>query len=243
MAKKFDIDNLLSQLNNRVIISGDNLSESRGDLLNAPGVTGIMTNDFSISVSNDFGSLMQQNAMLENISNTIGRAATTGAAVFDNDKLGEFVQGLAPRSLLHTVATWSGSSKPAFPISMLFLKLRSRDDIGRKVRSLYRTVLPSRAINLPVAGKAALSTIRAPLGYFPTSESTAQGTLALQIGQWFKATNLICRSVDFTFSKEVSTDGFPLYATGTIILEPFRMITYEEFEAYFINTGFSGAEE
>lgn len=236
MAKKFDITNLIAQSNNKVSIVGPGLTEARGGRLAAPGVTGIMLNEMNLSVSNDFGSLVNPNKTLDELSGTIGKLATTTASFFDNDKLGDFIQNLAPRTLLHTVSTWAGSSKPTFPINLLFLRVRAEDNIAQQVKSLYRTVLPTKAINLPIQGRTTLTTVRAPLGYFPTSENTAEGTLTLQVGQWFRATNLVARSVDFTFSKEVSTDGFPLYASGTIILEPFRMITYDEFEAYFINS-------
>lgn len=235
MTIKFDIDNLLQNSNNKIIISGDGLFESRQGIT-AAGITGIMTNELSLSVSNDFGSLVNPNKTLEALSETIGRAATSAASVFDSDKLGDFIQNLAPRTLLHTVSTWSGSSKPTFPISLLFLRVKRSDNISLQIQSLYKTVLPTKNIKLPIVGNTTLTTIRAPLGYFPTSEHSADGTLSIQIGKWFTAHDLVARSVEATFSKEISTDGFPLYATATIVLEPFRMITYDEFQAYFTNT-------
>ena len=87
-------------------------------------------------------------------------------------------------------------------------------------------------------------------------------TLTLQVGNYFKATELLVQSISgITFSKEViapktfneyrpgdlydprSTDseyddvyGFPLYGTCTLNLIPCSMMTKEKFESYFIDS-------
>jgi hypothetical protein len=242
MSKKFDIDNLTAELNNKVTIVGPSLTEIRGDVNNAPGITGIMLNDLSFGVSSGHDSLFNSRGILDQVSGVIGRGATSVAAVSGSEDLGAFIQDLAPRNLNQTIQAWTGSTKPVFSLSLLFLKLRVRDNISLKVQSLYSAVLPTTNVSAKIpVGNLSLTTIRAPLGYFPTSGKTAAGTCALQIGSWFKATNLICKNVDFSFSREVSTDGFPLFAVGTVVLEPYRMITFEEFRAYFINTPQSGS--
>jgi hypothetical protein len=238
LGKKFDIDNLLTQLNNRVIIAGDNLTEDRGGLLNAPGVQGIMLNDLSINGSNDFSQAVQSqvadklSGVVDTLSTGVGALGQFGGA--DGGAISEAIQNFAPRTLGQTIMRWGGSSKPVFNISLLFLKIRTRDNIAQKVTSLYQTVLPLEQDQTVVGGNS-LTRIRAPLGYIATTEKVAQGTLALSVGSWFRATNLVMRDVSFTFSKEVSTDGFPLYAVGSVTLEPFRMISFREFEAYFIS--------
>jgi len=233
MSKKFNIDNLTSELNNKVIITGENLVEPRGaGLLNAPGVTGIMLNELSLSGSNDFGALFDTSSLINRISSSIDKAAVSASLL--SPDLSEFLRTLAPRNTFATAVQWTGSSKPVFPINLLFLKLRNRENIAQKVLSLYKTVYPTQSREFSVSDLK-IANIGAPLGYLPTANNSARGTLALQIGQWFRATNLIMRSVDFTFSSEISTDGFPLYAVGSVVLEPWRSITFEEFSAYFIN--------
>ena len=61
------------------------------------------------------------------------------------------------------------------------------------------------------------------------------GYMDVAIGKWFKATKQILLSVDFEFSSEVISSGRPLYATGKITFEPFRLISNKEYQGYFIN--------
>lgn len=231
-SKNFDIDNLLEQ-DNTVTIVGSGLTESRGGLLNAPGITGIMTNELSIGVSNNWGTLFNSADLVQQVSQFLNQLGTTASVALGSGEIGATIQKLSPRNLFDSSVYWSGSSKPTFNIQLLFLRLRSADNVASKVQSMYQLVLPKKSASVNV-GNVSLNTIQPPLGYLPTGQDSANGTVALQVGQWFRATNLVANSVDFSFSREVSTDGFPLFAAGTVSLTPFRMISIEEMQSYFI---------
>lgn len=62
----------------------------------------------------------------------------------------------------------------------------------------------------------------------------ANTTCSLKIGKWFRAMGLVIDSVNPTFSREVTPDGFPLYARCSVTLSPYRMITAQEMMDYFI---------
>jgi hypothetical protein len=55
---------------------------------------------------------------------------------------------------------------------------------------------------------------------------------------WFSANKLIMEDVAYTPSKQVMSNGYPLYWNCRITLTPYKTITIGEFEAYFqsVNT-------
>jgi hypothetical protein len=226
-----DIDNLLSGLNNRVIFSGTNLVESRGGILNAPGVSGYLMNDISFQVDSNFGPLFG-NPAVESVAEGMDVLSGTLKS-FGLPGLANSLQNFSPRNLLQTVSAWHGSEGPVFALNVLFLTLRSTDNILQQVKSLYSTVLPQRT-GVGDTGKVDIGQVRAPLGYFPDTSLSPLGTLTVAVGKWFLAQNLLAIGVNFTFSKETTTNGQPLYAMGTVVLKPFRNLSYDEFSAFLI---------
>jgi hypothetical protein len=229
-----DIDNLFSGLNNRVIFTGDNLVESRSGILTAPGVSGLLLNDLSFGVESNYGPLF---------GNPAGAAVSQGidtlSLSLSSLGLGNFasaIQDFSPRNLLQTVSSWQGSTRPTFSFNVLFVTLRGTDNILQKVKSLYSMVLPQRTGVGNPNSSIDIGQIRAPLGYFPDASLGARGTMVVSVGSWFLAQNLIARNVSFSFSKETTTNGQPLYAIGTVVLEPFRDISYDEFASFIIES-------
>jgi hypothetical protein len=77
----------------------------------------------------------------------------------------------------------------------------------------------------------------APLGYTAGSIGTKAGVIgaiALKIGQWFEIPIrlMLVSNADFTFSKEVTGNGTPLYAQGQITLVASRAISSEEMNQF-----------
>jgi hypothetical protein len=68
-------------------------------------------------------------------------------------------------------------------------------------------------------------------------------TCTLSVGRWFRAPELVINSVNPMFSKEVTKDGFPLYARCSVTLAPYRMVTAEEVKQWFVGADMTGKDE
>lgn len=64
--------------------------------------------------------------------------------------------------------------------------------------------------------------------------ASARGTITLEVGSWFRARGLICKSLDFIISKEIVADGTPLYVKANLQVEPYRMWALSDFLNCFI---------
>lgn len=193
----------LNNPNYRVIIAG----------LDGGPVTGTLINEMPIAGGNQFSSAKE---ITESIP-------IVGKAISVKDKASNLVN-ISGRSSLTEAETrlvWTGSSKPQFTIDLYFYQISadqtpSTTDIMKRVQS---SVLPSKSGVF----------FKAPLGY----KINGSGTLALSIGRWFRATNLVTINTNLVPSKEVNVNGIPLVVSGSVTLEPFRGITFKEFSDYF----------
>lgn len=200
-------------------------------------INALMQGEFTISGGNAFNNPLASTAQ-ESLSEkiNIGKAAIESAANLAGKKvnLGSQIQ---LKTLNQTSLFWTGSQKPTFNLDLLFIALRRGDDVRTQVESLYQTVFPT-------LGKGGVF-LRAPLGYNVNGRGEATGTFAVQLGQWFRATRQVMTNVTFTYSQEmIPLDGdpngaeptkfAPLFARGSISFEPFRDITFREFQGYFL---------
>lgn len=127
------------------------------------------------------------------------------------------------------IELWKGPSKPNFAIDLVLLNYRKDSDVRNDLLTLYSSVLPGGST------LKAGTILAAPLGY---KASGSKGTVTVEIGTWFRATDLVVETVTSTFSKEVVKDASgkystPLYATANISFRPRKAITFEEFKKYF----------
>jgi len=131
-----------------------------------------------------------------------------------------------------TEATWQGANKPTFQIDVNLICLKAGDpryDITKMVAKFLRLVYP----DISPSGF-----MRPPLGYTSSiagkfSNNGEKGKVTLKLGDWFTARKLVVESCTFTFSKTLNRDGKPIYAEGSIILLPYRLISHKELLAYF----------
>lgn len=161
------------------------------------------------------------------------------------DRIGNFISnvkgaseklsGTLTKSVWQTVNAWTGSKRPSFNLSILLLKIRASDNVLTDSTFLMSRCLPdsdksnSKIFTLNSLGANDFR-LKAPNGYNPLDQ---KGMINVKIGKWFMATYQCLLSADFEISKEVTEDGNPLYATGKISFEPYRMITSSEFLDYF----------
>jgi hypothetical protein len=132
-------------------------------------------------------------------------------------------------SVEQTRKIWQESRTPQLSVELTFWNVDSQGKAAdrpiNKVNRIYSALFPTRRDDLLVS---------APLGYkFTNDKGDATGTINLRIGQWFLATGLVMVDANFTPSLEVASDGTPLYFTGSVTLEPYKMITYTEYRGWF----------
>ena len=243
MATNFHYDSIKKNPNARIIVTfpaaqsatggsvqQTNLNEGPTANLSNSGrsVEGIILDKVSIGGGADFNNPLEsaaQAALDSTLTNVqMGLRAAAAKAGMNSDS----IPVLSLKSVAQSISVWTGSERPSFNIPMMFIATRRDQDIREDVKKLLKTVYPT----FSDAG-----TILPPLGYGSSlgvegALPTAKNTCTIFIGQWFKASQQIMRSVEFSFSPEVHSNNTPLYAIGSIKFEPFRTVSYEEVSGY-----------
>jgi len=230
---KFDLEELTSNPNARVIIALDNVRANKRSneakrLSNKPSLPGVgwMEGNRQIGGGNEFSTPLDVSIQNEKLNRII--------------KVVKAVGGIQPKLFVQTTKTWESSQTPNFTINMTFVAIRKDDDVRVPVRSLLSTVYPvgtygfmSAPLGYKLGAIEALKKLVSGQGKKAAAQVvTPVGTIFCEIGRWFRAPNQVARSVDFTFSKEVHSNGTPLYASGSISFEPFRAISFDEIDQY-----------
>jgi len=203
VAKALDLDLLIRDVSSRVMIA----------IWGGKVVSGYLNAPFGISGSAEYDSLFDTSAKLAGVNKFL-KVLSGAAGVFT----GKGVSNRQAKLLEETFKTWQGSTGPAFSVSLIFVALRKDDDVRDNVSKLLYAVYPS----------IQLATMTAPLGYTAINRDKAKGVSTVSVGKWFKASNQIITSVDFSFSQECLASGRPLYAEGTVSFEPYRMFSNDE---------------
>lgn len=179
---------------------------------------GILQNDLGISGQNTFDNSFMFSGVIEGvlegkakIQRTVTRA-TGGRAGADR---GATNQEMSKYS-------WTGSARPEFSVNIALVALRDieREDVVAKSMQAMRCVYPDKSSGF----------LTAPLGY---NSGQGGGLVSLKIGKWFNARGLVVDNANFTYSKVCLKSGRPLFALGTIVLKPYKAITFGEFRSYF----------
>lgn len=194
--------------------------------LTGGSVTAINTSDTPISGGNDFTTAGE----------VLRDLPISGQILETKDKAASLVKltGRSAVSQFETRLAWSNSLKPNFQVDLTlyseetFPSTNPNSPLNQYLR-IKSGVLPS------AQGKF----FRAPLGYKIAdgrgNSLAPTGTLSLEIGEWFRATKLVMTSENFSFSRETNSLGDPLFIQGSVTLEPYKAITYDEFQDYFRN--------
>lgn len=119
-------------------------------------------------------------------------------------------------------------------------------DVRQPILELLSCVYPSiPAFDATVGGEKLSFMLLAPNGYkaIRSSETgglpAGRGLCTVIIGKHFRARNMVLQSVSPTFSKEIQTNGTPIYATVDLTFVPYRILTYDEIKSFFISNPLS----
>lgn len=206
----------------RFILSRSNERFSKTvDSTNNLIVSGFVANELNLSGGNTFTSPMEDSAMVQKGMKVLGMAKIA-LAKFGGNAGGS----VASLSRTQSELFYTGSQKPVFNVEAVFITMDAADTNNTalaNVNKIMELVYPT--------GDEILT---APLGYVPSlGGGKAKGTISLRIGRWFHARNLVVKDVAFTMSKEITANGTPLFAVGTITLEPYRIVNHKEYKSWF----------
>lgn len=224
-----DIDALIANSDSKVIIT-----------MPAKGisVSGFVTEELSGSGQANYSDLFETSSQ-ESLSKSLtqlGVLASAGAAKFFDKQISFSQVQLVTRE--QTVAMYTGSSKPTFTIPLIFVALKPepKQNPAIRVKRLLSAVYPG----LRDVG-AGVKFLSAPMNYKPAFKgNTATGTVSLAIGKWFLAMNMLITGVSYSFSKELTSLGFPLYGKVSVTFESYRVMTDKEVSGFFIDTQDTG---
>lgn len=136
------------------------------------------------------------------------------------------------------MVNWEGSENFRITLPLIFVSTSSNDDVRVPVRALYETIYPVFGeFGRETLGAAVVDNfvtiMVAPMGYERGNYSKPQGVMRLLIGKWFKSTSIfVVDDINFSFSKQCSPAGLPLYASGQVTLSSCRPISSTEIKQW-----------
>jgi hypothetical protein len=216
------VANLDFQTNYEALMSEDSNYKVTISGLYGGSVEGILNAAVPIASANEFDSAKLALSKIPLFGKVFDAASSIGEVmrISGND---------TAMSIEQTRKVWQESRVPQLSFEVTFWNINpqgpAKDKPINKVQRIYSGLMPTKRDDLIVS---------APLGYkFTNDKGDAVGTMGLRMGKWFLAGGLVMMDANFTPSLEISSDGTPLYYTGTVTLEPYKMLTYGEFLGWF----------
>lgn len=160
------------------------------------------------------------------------------------------------RAPITSVVDWKGSGEFALQIPLIFVALTPEDDIRLPVSQLMSFVYPHIGFNTKTDPEGSFlrnTVIRPPRDFARVPDSRMYnysgdnfvglpGCLGIQIGEWFVTPPMfIVDDTTFNFSKERTSAGLPLFATGTMRIKAAAQVTIEIIRNWFVGLPFETA--
>lgn len=229
-----DIDRLKANENARVLLtytpnyrSNPVTGEGGGTNELARTWEAYLAEDFTFTSSVDYNSPFE--SLLDNISTVL---AGLGTAM--NQTFGFDFEQLQLKSLRNTSNVWTGTTRPNFDLDLVFVRTSLETGVNplERVQNLF-------AMQFPQAQDGD-DFLRAPGGYsaikaneFGSSQYVANGVWTLRIGTWLLIPGLNLMGVSPAISSITTEDGQPLYATCSVSLSPYRLVSEAEVRRWF----------
>ena len=116
---------------------------------------------------------------------------------------------------------WQGTANQSFSLSLVFALNESKSVLS-SVKALNKLVYPK---------DKQMGFYTAPLGY--KGGDDAAGLLMVSIGSWFQATNVVCKSNDYSIDRIFDESGKPILAKTTLQFSANKLLTADEMNAWF----------
>ncbi len=188
-------------------------------------VVGFCEGPFSFSGTADWKPIVDLGQLEDQLSSAYAITST-----LSNQATGNKAAQLSFKQVRGTEMRYSGSGTPTFQFKLILPSYDPNASLKpiQAVRLLLRCVFPEYTQT-----GSGLQMLQAPLGYGITSGTTAGqdtpfGTVTITRGKFFKAPNMLVKSVSTEFSQECMEDGKPLYVNANIEVIPWRCTHYSE---------------
>lgn len=222
MTVKLDLDDLKETEQARVVLTHSPSNRTW---------VSYIQDDFSIGTGAEYSAPFED--LLSSAREFLGQASIIA---------GENARELIPiPSRQNTTLTWVSSERPSFAASLVFIAAKNDDRPQQEAVDLTSYCLPTTPTEatglLGLAGtddqgEITDSVLASPGGYGFEGRNPV-GTFTLNVGNWFIASQLVLTSADMNLAAVRTSTGQPLYAEVEVQLEPWRMISAEEFRNYF----------
>lgn len=179
---------------------------------------GYRQEDFTLSLQAQYGAKFE-NAMQEQSS-----TLNTGISALNNWSGGLFnIPNVNLTNQAQTLYEWNASQRPPIPIQLTIVRHSlSETPVTQVAKNLLKHLLPRKGVG---------DLLKAPGEY---NAGMGTGMWTVQVGQYFKATQLVLTQGNAAFAPVDVSDGTPLYANLSLTFEPYKLPTEDEFEQYFL---------
>lgn len=208
----FDLDKISNDPNFQVRLT----AESGG----SGSIVGFITDDMEVSGEASFNTPFETTMDKQSTQLNV---ITTAA----NSWFGLKMPQMQLKSRAQTVNMWVSSKRPSWTFTFIYVALREGESVINNVKFLIGACYPE-------VGSSMRSLMSAPNNYAVDLGGSPSGTFLLEYSSWFKAPELVLTNASASMSKEITPDGEPLYAKVSVTLEPYKMISSEDFRGYFI---------
>ena len=198
--------------------------------ISGPGgvVKGLVNSPLAVNINSQYDSLFDM-TMGQQLSQKYAQAAYWAGGVGSKLHI-NWMKNLTQKSFIQvfqTVRRWTGTTLSDLSVSLLLVNYKGTNLISR-IRSLAAASSPT------LEGHR----LKSPGGYAPSLENlnTAPGSYALRFSSWFNVRRkcLLLSAMSFTPSKEIDTNGYPLFVDVSLTFEPFRMLTKDMVESWLV---------
>ena len=189
-------------------------------LPNGQIVKGFLESEFGFSGSAEWSSMSDA---LGGDASKLQTATNVGTAAVNSATGGT---GSAPvlKTFAQTVLDFVGTNNTDFSVNIKLIALKPDDNLLTEYKKLIPAVFSE---------ENGLGTMKAPFGYQRSLTKLQAGGCTLAIGTWFRASQLIIKSVAPTFSREIISNGTPLYVNIAVTLSVFRSPSSEDVMGWF----------
>lgn len=153
-----------------------------------------------------------------------GELMAKGRDLYNNKFMGRQMGGIGRLNQGETRNKWTTSTRPQVSCDCTFLANSAGESEfnAKKIQLIKSAVLP----------RAAGGALMAPLGYVGDANGK-RGTLTFALGYWFVMNKMVMVSESCTASTQIMRTGYPHSWHVTFVLEPYEMITIQDFKRYF----------
>lgn len=123
--------------------------------------------------------------------------------------------------VIDTTFRWQGTENQSFSLNLLFSSLGSQSAIS-SIKEVNKLTAPQSVVG---------GFYTAPLGYVGGSD--LNGLLQVSIGDWFRATNVVCTNNGISIETVMDENGKPMFAKTTLNFKAYKLLTASEYNAWF----------